>query len=66
MPKKFTQKEMNRAEAGEFFNKLELLMAKNRLYLNPDIDIATFSAVLNVNYTYLSRVIRLGGFDNFN
>ncbi len=66
MPKKCIQKEINGTEACEVFKRLELLMANDQLYLNPEIDIATISTLLNVNYSYLSKVIRLKGFDNFN
>lgn len=53
-------------KANELIVRLKVLMKQKEVYKNPDVDITKISVKLDVNYSFLSKVIRLKGYNNFN
>ncbi|MBO9692931.1 AraC family transcriptional regulator [Chryseobacterium sp.] len=58
--------EIDHEQAHQLITRLRNLMEIDKLYKDPDIEISKIGLELGVSYSYLSKVIRLKGFNNFN
>lgn len=59
-------KEKNNIINGEIAKQLEQSMRDEELFKNSNLNISMVSTHLNVNYTYISKIIRYKGYKNFN
>ncbi|RLJ23202.1 AraC-like DNA-binding protein [Chryseobacterium sp. 7] len=51
---------------NEVFEKLNHIMTTKKLFKDPKLNISMLSIQLNINYNYLSKIIRNKGYQNFN
>ncbi len=51
---------------NEVFEKLNYIMSTKGLFKDPKLNISMLSIQLDINYNYLSKIIRQKGYENFN
>ncbi|WP_164976788.1 helix-turn-helix domain-containing protein [Chryseobacterium sp. CH21] len=57
---------INQKTVNEVFEKLNYIMSTKGLFKDPKLNISMLSIQLNINYNYLSKIIRNKGYQNFN
>lgn len=65
VPVKILEYEIDAEKVNELVVKLEYLMEQRYLFKDSSIDISKISFELGVNYSFLSKVIRVKGYSNF-
>ncbi|WP_419867971.1 helix-turn-helix domain-containing protein [Chryseobacterium sp. CT-SW4] len=58
--------DMDRKQLEDFIERLKKTMETEKPYRDPKLDITKLSTQLEVSYSYLSKVIRIKGYKNFN
>ncbi|NML68273.1 helix-turn-helix transcriptional regulator [Chryseobacterium sp. RP-3-3] len=56
---------INDETAEKLFKELESMMRNDKMFQKTNLNISMLSTSLNVNYTYLSKIIRCKGYQNF-